>query len=95
MGHIFFRLICGHEPWNKLEQGGKPSKEVITEKVQKGVLPFILPEVMTTTDKEVAAIRDAMLQCYAFDPHKRPSAREIARQLERSLAETSSQPSTS
>lgn len=86
MGHIFFRLICGHEPWNKLEVGGKPAKEIITEKVQKGVLPFILPEVMRTTDKEVAAIREAMLQCYTFDPTKRPSARDIARQLENVLA---------
>mmetsp|Transcript_13944 Transcript_13944/g.39670 ORF Transcript_13944/g.39670 Transcript_13944/m.39670 type:complete len:800 (+) Transcript_13944:513-2912(+) len=81
MGHIFFRLICGHEPWNKLEPGGRPPKEVVNEKVQKGVLPFIPEEIRTTTDPEVKAIRDVMLQCYSFDPKQRPSARQIAKKL--------------
>lgn len=82
MGHIFFRLICGHEPWNKLEIGGKPSKEDINAKVQNGVLPRIPEEIMTTTDPEVAAIRDVMLECYTFDPSARPSARSIATRLQ-------------
>ncbi|KAI2501490.1 protein tyrosine kinase [Fragilaria crotonensis] len=85
MGHIFFRLICGHEPWNKLEIGGKPSKENINAKVQKGVLPRIPEEIMSTTDPEVAAIRDVMLDCYAFDPAARPSARSIATRLQEVL----------
>ena len=82
MGHIFFRLICGHEPWNKLEPGGKPSKEDINEKVKKGVLPTIPDSVMNTTDPEVAAIRDVMLECYRADPNDRPTAREITSKLE-------------
>ena len=85
MGHIFFRLICGHEPWNKLEVGGKPTKEEINAKVQKGVLPHIPQEIMESTDKEVSAIRDAMLRCYTFDPSKRPSARFIANALQSAL----------
>lgn len=82
LGHIFFRLICGHEPWNKLEPDGKPSKETINEKVQQGQLPFIPKTIMKSTDAEVAAIRDAMLDCYRPDPTERPSAREISRKLE-------------
>lgn len=82
MGHIFFRLICGHEPWNKLEPGGKPSKDEINEKVQMGILPTIPDDVMKSTDEEVAAIRDAMLQCYSVEPEHRPSAREIAQTLD-------------
>ena len=89
MGHIFFRLICRHEPWNKLEPGGKPSKEHVNEQVKQGKLPFIPKEVMETDDPEVAVIRDAMLACYTFDPEKRPSARTIADRLEQALSELS------
>lgn len=78
LGHIFFRLICGHEPWNKLEPEGRLIKEKVNEKVKKGVMPTIPEEVMNSTEEEVVAIREAMLKCYAVDPSKRPSAREIA-----------------
>jgi serine/threonine protein kinase len=85
MGHIFFRLICGHEPWNKLEPGGKPSKDDINRKVQTGVLPFIPDHVRNSENPEVIAIRDAMLACYTFDPLERPSARDIVKSLETAL----------
>jgi len=85
LGHIFFRLICGHEPWNKLEPGGRPSKEVVNDKVQRGVLPFIPDQVRDSSDLEVITIRDVMLDCYSFDPNKRPSARDIAKTLDRTL----------
>lgn len=81
MGHIFFRLICGHEPWNKLELNGKPNKTEMTKKVKSGVLPRIPDEIMNTKDPEVRAILDAMLSCYRFDPTERPNAREIANEL--------------
>jgi serine/threonine protein kinase len=90
MGHIFFRLICGHEPWNKLEKDGRPSKEVINEKVQRGELPFIPDSIIHTKDPEVAAIRDAMLDCYKADPADRPKARDIATKLEAILKKLSS-----
>ena len=82
MGHIFFRLICGHEPWNKLEPGGRPAKEEILEKVKKGTLPFIPDDIMKTEDREIQVIRDAMLKCYTADAKKRPSARAIANDLD-------------
>jgi serine/threonine protein kinase len=85
MGHIFFRMICGHEPWNKLEPGGRPSKEEVIEKVQTGILPFIPDSVMETDDPEVVAILEAMLGCYTFDPLQRPSARKISRSLDKVL----------
>jgi hypothetical protein len=87
MGHIFFRLICGHEPWNKLEPGGRPSREEITAKVQRGDLPFIPDFVQNSDDPEIIAIRDAMLSCYTFDPRKRPSARDVANALDKALGE--------
>jgi serine/threonine protein kinase len=92
MGHIFFRLICGHEPWNKLEPGGRPTKDEVNEKVQKGVLPFIPDDVMNSDIQEVIAIRDSMLRCYAFDPVNRPSARDIARTLQSTLDSLTQQP---
>lgn len=85
MGHIFFRLICGHEPWNKLEPGGRPSKELVNTKVRKGELPYIPEEVIQSKDPEVVAIREAMLACYTFEPEKRPSAREISKALQSAL----------
>mmetsp|Transcript_16665 Transcript_16665/g.23634 ORF Transcript_16665/g.23634 Transcript_16665/m.23634 type:complete len:253 (-) Transcript_16665:171-929(-) len=85
MGHIFFRLICGHEPWNKLEKGGKPSSDQMTSMVKAGILPNIPDNIMQTTDSEVKAILNAMLECYTFDPVKRPSARKIASHLNKEL----------
>jgi len=85
MGHIFFRLICGAEPWNKLEPNGRPSKEEIAEKVKNGVLPHIPESVMESEDPEVVAIREAMLKCYSFHPEDRPSARSISRSLDKIL----------
>ena len=85
LGHILFRLICEHEPWNKLEPGGRPSKEEMSQKVIKGVLPFIPEKVKFSTDPEIVAIREAMLQCYTYKPENRPSAREIATALQNTL----------
>ena len=87
LGHIFFRLICGHEPWHKLEPGGLPSKDVLNEKVKQGNLPHIPKKIMVSTNPEVVAIREAMLRCYTYDPTKRPSAREIAISLTEALNE--------
>jgi serine/threonine protein kinase len=85
LGHIFFRLICGHEPWHKLEPDGMPSKEALNEKVKQGILPTFPDDVMHTSDPEIIAIRKAMMRCYTYDPVDRPSAREIASDLENAL----------
>lgn len=85
MGHIFFRLICGHEPWNKLEPGGRPSKEEVNVKVQRGDLPFIPEAIRHSQDPEIVAIKDAMMSCYTFDASKRPSARAVADALDKAL----------
>lgn len=85
MGHIFYALICGAEPWKRLEPNGPPSKEEIDEKVKNNVLPFIPESVMESEDPEVVAIREAMLDCYSFHPEDRPSARSISRSLDKTL----------
>jgi serine/threonine protein kinase len=86
LGHIMFRLICGHEPWHKLEPGGiLPSKDILSDKVKRGILPTIPAEILNSKDPEIAAIRNAMMKCYTFDPEKRPSAREIADNLQLAL----------
>lgn len=87
LGHIFFRLICEHEPWNKLEPGGKPTKEEINRKVKKGIMPFIPDDIKNSVNPEIVAIRDAMISCYAYDPKDRPDARQIAQTLDRTLTE--------
>lgn len=85
MGHIFYRLICGHGPWNKIEPGGKPDNEVLNEKVKNGTLPFVPEDVLRDQNPEVVAIREAMFMCYTYDPVKRPSAKEIMHHLQKSL----------
>ena len=46
LGHIFFRMICGHEPYNKLEVGGRPSSSAVREKVKAGQLPRYVLELL-------------------------------------------------
>ena len=93
LGHIFFRLICLHEPWHKLEpgyvKGDDIRKDYVNEQVKRGVLPVIPKEVMETTDAEVRIIREAMLACYTLDPEKRPSAKAISNFLDRGVKELS------
>ncbi|KAL7547737.1 hypothetical protein ACHAWF_011025, partial [Thalassiosira exigua] len=90
LGHIFFRLICRHEPWHKLEPGYKKGETIrtdsVNERVKRGVLPQIPEKVLHTGDAEVAMIREAMLMCYTYDPEKSPSARSIASFLDQGLA---------
>lgn len=87
LGNIFFRLICGHEPWNKLEIGGKPSAHQISDKVRHGILPYIPDEVKRSENPEVQVLFEAMLRCYTYDPEIRPSAREVANYLEQQYQE--------
>ena len=85
LGHIFYRLIAGAEPWNRLEPGGKPAKAQVNEKVQQGILPTIPAFVSQSANPEIVAIREAMLSCYRKDPKDRPSARQIANSLQNEL----------
>ncbi len=85
LGHIFFRMICGHEPWNKLELGGKPSSNGLRERVKAGILPRIPDYIMNTTVTEEKIILDAMLASYTVDPEERPSSRDIAGFLDNEL----------
>lgn len=86
LGHIFFRIICGHEPWNKLEINGRPTAQEINIKTQAGILPHIPDFILKSKDPEVKVILDVMLKCYTFDPLKRPSAREVFNLLNETLS---------
>ena len=68
-----------------MEPGGRPSKEEVSVKVQRGDLPFIPEHVKNSDNPAVIAIRDAMLSCYTFDPLKRPGARDVANALDEVL----------
>lgn len=78
-------MICGHEPWNKLEINGKPSSTMLREKVKAGTLPHIPDHIMTTTDSEERVILDAMLASYTLDPKERPSSLRISQFLDLEL----------
>lgn len=85
LGHIFYRLICGHEPWNKFEVGGKPTSAAIAMKVKNGILPRMPEYVLSSKDPEIIAIRKAMIMCYTVEPNERPSSKAIAKFLEDEL----------
>lgn len=75
-GHILFRLISGHEPWNKFEVR-RPTKEDLTNKVARGVMPSIPVDVLESKDPEVQSILRMMIRCYSLNPEDRPTARQI------------------
>ena len=85
LGHILFRLIAGHEPWNYFEPNGRPPRAELLEKVASGELPTIPTTILESSDPEEIAIRDAMLGCYTADPTQRPSARSVALSLQEAL----------
>jgi len=94
LGSIFFRLICLHEPWHRLEPGYQEGdtdirKDYINDQVKKGKLPTIPKEILSTKDAEIRVIRMAMMACYTFDPDKRPSARSVAKFLDQGIEELS------
>ena len=93
LGSIFFRLICLHEPWHRLEPGYQLGddirKDYINERVKKGKLPTIPTEILNTKDAEVRIIREAMMACYTFDPDKRPSSKSITNFLDKAVFELS------
>jgi len=85
LGHILYRVICSHEPWNKLEKKGRPSPAELTMKVKAGMLPRIPEQVLQSNEPEIVAIREAMLMCWTFDPKKRPSSKDVATFLDDAL----------
>ena len=85
LGHILYRIICSHEPWNKLEKRGRPLSAELTMKVKAGMLPRIPEQVLQSNEPEIVAIREAMLMCWTFDPKKRPSSKDVATFLDDEL----------
>ena len=86
LGNIFFRLICGHEPWNSFEENGKkPPDDEITEMIGRGDMPLAPNKILTSDDPELEIIREVIHKCYTFDPAERPSARKVAVALDRAL----------
>lgn len=82
LGHIFYRILVGHEPWGSLEPGGKPSRTKLTENVKDGKLPFIPSSLRKSHDPEIETIYTAMMMCYTVNATERPSSKEIAGYLQ-------------
>jgi hypothetical protein len=85
MGHIFYRLLVGHEPWNKVEPGGRPSRTNLIKNVKSGKLPFIPKQIKDSKNPETQAIYTAMMMCYTINALDRPSSKDISRFLRHQL----------
>jgi hypothetical protein len=85
MGHIFYRILVGHEPWNYAEPGGKPSRTKLIDNVKTGKLPYIPKEIKESKDQETQAIYTAMMMCYTIRASDRPSSHDVARFLRNQL----------
>ena len=48
----------------------------------RGELPLIDDSIRNSNDLVDQALLRAFTMCYVYDPHKRPSAKDIARYLE-------------
>jgi serine/threonine protein kinase len=87
LGNIFFRIIAEHDPWKEYKIDGRiypeQRNEIAKRKRHFGDLPKFLdkPEVETSTDPSIVAIRNVMRKCFELDPKERPTAIEIEKEL--------------
>jgi len=87
LGNIFFRIIAEHDPWKEYKIDGRiyPAERNQIAKLKRhdGQLPKYLdkPEIETSTDPAIVAIRSEMMKCYKHKPEDRPTAIEIESQL--------------
>jgi len=82
LGNILFNILTTHSPRGKmtsdLQDGVRP-------KVARGELPVLPAEFEKTKDPALVAIREAMYKCLKAQPEDRPTAGEIAEELNRAI----------
>lgn len=76
MGNIFWVLLHGMYPFEKI------SRKATKRAVSKGQRPVFEASLMTSDDTHIQALITATKMCWAQDPEKRASAREIQHYLE-------------
>lgn len=86
LGNILYRLLVGKGPWKRPGQtrlNAIEKDQVAHLKRENGTLPYIPSEVQNSNNPFIVRMREAMYQCYRFNPEQRPSAREIVAFLQR------------
>ena len=79
MGNIFWVLLHGMYPFEKI------SRKATKRAVSKGQRPVFEASLMTSDDTHIQALIKATKMCWAQDPEKRASAREVQHFLEAQL----------
>ncbi|KAL7463286.1 hypothetical protein ACHAXS_003660 [Conticribra weissflogii] len=82
LGNILFHILTTHSPRGKMTSD---LQEGVRPKVARGELPVLPPEFQQTKDPALVAIREAMHKCLRAEPEERPTAGEIAEELNRAI----------
>ena len=77
LGSIIYHILTGKQVWRAQYKKKDAEKAMI-----RGELPLIDDSIRNSNDPVDQALLEAFKMCYSYDPHKRPSAKDIARYLE-------------
>jgi serine/threonine protein kinase len=95
LGNVLYRLVTGRAPWmqelfrKKLLGNKVEAKKYIINLKDKGHVPEIPKRVLhsLTDDPARQALLNITMECFNFQPEKRPSARHVASYLRRAIEE--------
>ena len=79
MGNVLYVIATSRSPYGYPR---KYSLEEVEKLIINGTTPEIPQDFVESEDPATQAILSAMRKCYAYDPADRPSAREIALELQ-------------
>lgn len=77
LGSIIYHILTGKQVWRAQYKKKDAEKAMIL-----GELPLIDDSIRNSDDPVDQALLNAFKMCYAYDPQKRPSAKDVARYLE-------------
>eukprot|EP00541_Cyclophora_tenuis_P019344 CAMPEP_0116571242 /NCGR_PEP_ID=MMETSP0397-20121206/17442_1 /TAXON_ID=216820 /ORGANISM="Cyclophora tenuis, Strain ECT3854" /LENGTH=182 /DNA_ID=CAMNT_0004099299 /DNA_START=157 /DNA_END=705 /DNA_ORIENTATION=+ len=75
LGNLLYHIMTTRSPHGKMK---RERMEEVRPMVARGDVPVLSDYFSKHEDPAIAAIRDAMYQCYEKDPLKRPTSRQVA-----------------
>ena len=83
LGNVFHRLAVGERPWRKGHGSITTTYEKEIEILKyNGTLPPVPNEIRHSKDPGIQKLLNMSMLCYKFNPDERPTARQIAQNLD-------------